>query len=171
MWKAKWNIFQRSLAEVIRAILAHDAMWGIGKDGDLPWPKNSDDLAWFKETTTGSVVVMGGATWRSLPRKPLPNRENVVITRRDDIEADVVVDMKSAIKILPQMNFTNNVWVIGGANILKQLLPYCDELWLNNVGGNYDCDTFLPKMEITRDFHATNTEVKSFGIVTIWSRR
>lgn len=156
---------------MIRAILAHDAMWGIGKDGDLPWPKNSDDLAWFKESTAGSIVVMGAETWRSLPRKPLPGRENVVITRRDDIEADVVVDLLSALKLLPQMNFTKDVWIIGGAWTLKQLLIYCDELWLNNVGGNYDCDTFLPKREITELFYPGTTETTSFGIITKWIRR
>ena len=59
---------------MIRAILAHDAYWGIGKDGDLPWPKNPDDLKWFKECTEGGVVVMGKTTWDSLPNKPLPKR-------------------------------------------------------------------------------------------------
>lgn len=156
---------------LIRAILAHDAYWGIGKNGDLPWPKNSEDLKWFKECTDGGVVVMGGSTWRSLPRKPLPNRENVVITRRDDIEADVVVDMRSALKILPQMNFSKDVWIIGGANILTQLLSYCDELWLNNVGGDYECDVFLPKQKITELFQPGDTETKSFGIITKWIRR
>lgn len=156
---------------MIRAILAHDAHWGIGKNGDLPWPKNSEDLKWFKESTSGGVVVMGGQTWRSLPRKPLPNRENVVITRRDDIEADVVVDMKSAIKLLPQMNYTKDVWIIGGANILTQLLPYCDELWLNDVDGDYDCDTFLPQKEIIEMFEPIKTEINTFGVVTIWSKK
>lgn len=156
---------------MIRAILAHDAMWGIGKAGTLPWPHNPEDLKWFKESTTGGVVVMGGATWRSLPRKPLPDRENVVITRRNDIAADVVVDMRSAMKILPQMNYTKDVWIIGGANILEQLLPYCDELWLNNVGGDYECDTFLPKRKITELFYPDKTETYSFGIVTKWTKR
>ena len=155
---------------MIRAILAHDAMWGIGKDGNLPW-KNTRDLEWFKECTDGGVVVMGSATWNSLPRKPLPGRENVVITRRDDIEADVVVDLRSAIKILPQMNFSKDVWIIGGAWTLEQLLPYCNELWLNNVGGNYDCDTFLPKQAITKDFEPKHTEVQRFGVITKWTRR
>src|SRR6056300_500811 len=106
---------------MIRAILACDDNWGIGKDGGLPWPHNPADLKWFKQCTDGGVVVMGRKTWESLPRKPLPNRENVVITRRDDIEADVVVDMDSALKILPQMNFTNDVWIIGGAQIVESL--------------------------------------------------
>jgi len=156
---------------LIRAILAHDAYWGIGKDGDLPWPKNTEDLQWFKESTAGGVVVMGAETWRSLPRKPLPGRENVVITRRDDIEADVVVDLPSAIKLLPQMNYTKDVWIIGGAWTLKQLLTYCDELWLNDVGNDYDCDTFLPKKEITKLFEPGSVEIKSFGIITKWTKR
>ena len=158
---------------MIRAILAHDDAWGIGKDGDLPWPKNSEDLAWFKESTQGSVVVMGRRTWESLPRKPLPGRTNAIVTTQpiENALGNIVVDIDSLLKILPQMNYTQTVWIIGGAQLLERLLPYCDELWLNNVGGNYDCDTFLPKMEITRDFHATNTEVKSFGIITKWTRR
>lgn len=158
---------------MIRAILAHDAYWGIGKDGDLPWPKNSDDLAWFKECTDGGVVVMGRKTWESLPRKPLPGRTNAVVTTQpiENALGNIVVDIDSLLKILPQMNYTKNVWVIGGAQLVEKLLPYCDELWLNNVGGVYDCDTFLPKREITELFYPGTTETKSFGIITKWIRR
>ena len=63
---------------MIKAILACDEDWGIGKDGELPWPHNSADLKWFKENTTGGVVVMGKSTWDSLPFKPLPKRENII---------------------------------------------------------------------------------------------
>ena len=66
---------------MIKAILACDEDWGIGKDGELPWPHNSADLKWFKEITTGGVVVMGKSTWDSLPFKPLPKRENIIVTR------------------------------------------------------------------------------------------
>ena len=62
----------------IKAILACDADWGIGKDGDLPWPHNPADLKWFKQSTLNHTVVMGKATWDSLPVKPLPNRVNVL---------------------------------------------------------------------------------------------
>jgi dihydrofolate reductase len=158
---------------LIRAILAHDAYWGIGKNGDLPWPKNSEDLAWFKESTAGGVVVMGRKTWESLPRKPLPGRTNAIVTTQpiENALGNIVVDIDSLLKILPQMNYTQNVWVIGGAQLLERLLPYCDELWLNDVGNDYDCDTFLPKKEITKMFYPANTEVKSFGIVTKWIKR
>ena len=167
------NIFPRSRVKVIRAILAHDAMWGIGKDGDLPWPHNPEDLKWFKESTADGVVVMGRKTWESLPRKPLPNRTNVVISSSPADGADISLsgDLTSSLDYVEGLFEKSEIWIIGGAQLLKSSLERIDELWLNNVGGNYDCDTFLPKMEITRDFYATNTEVKSFGIVTIWSRR
>ena len=158
---------------MIRAILAHDAYWGIGKDGDLPWPKNSDDLAWFKESTAGAVVVMGRKTWESLPKKPLPGRTNAIVTTQpiENGLGNIVVDIDSLLKILPQMNYTQNVWIIGGAQLLERLLPYCDELWLNDVGNDYNCDTFLPKRAITEQFEMGSVEIKSFGIITKWIRR
>ena len=67
---------------MIRGILAHDKECVIGKDGGLPWPKNSEDLKWFKECTEHSIVVMGRKTWESLPFK-LPNRDTVVVTSSD----------------------------------------------------------------------------------------
>lgn len=158
---------------MIRAILAHDAYWGIGKNGTLPWPKNSEDLQWFKECTDGGIVVMGRKTWESLPRKPLPGRTNAVVTTQsiENALGNIVVDIDSLLKILPQLNYTKNVWIIGGAQLVERLLPYCDELWLNNVGGDYECDTFLPKRKITELFYPGNTETKSFGIITKWTRR
>ena len=67
----------------VKAILACDADWGIGKDGNLPWPHNPADLKWFKQSTLNHTVVMGKATWDSLPVKPLPNRVNVVVSSSD----------------------------------------------------------------------------------------
>lgn len=154
---------------MIRAILACDEDWGIGKAGTLPWPHNPADLKWFKECTTGGVVVMGVKTWDSLPRKPLPNRENVVITRRDDIEADVVVDMRSFLKILPQMKTQDKqVWIIGGAQTIDSLLPYIDEIWLSRIRGTYDCDTFLPRGLIETTFELFSSELDGEVYVDKW---
>jgi dihydrofolate reductase len=158
---------------VIRAILAHDAFWGIGKDGDLPWPKNSDDLKWFKEKTTGGVVVMGRKTWESLPVKPLPNRKNIVCSTKDLSHfpgADSVMNINEIVQTLPYIS-GGDKWVIGGATLLESCLPIIDELWFNDVGGDYNCDIFLPKKEIARQFHMGSVEVLSFGIVTKWIRR
>jgi dihydrofolate reductase len=155
---------------MIRAILAHDAFWGIGKNGKLPW-KNTRDLEWFKECTEGGAVVMGRKTWDSLPRKPLPGRENIVISNSDVQGADSVMNLSAALEKLPKINFDKDVWVIGGASVLEQLLPIIDELWLNNVDGDYNCDIFLPKMQITRDFEPSHTRIERFGIITHWTRR
>jgi len=130
---------------MLKAILACDNNWGIGKDNDLPWPHNSADLQWFKECTDGGIVVMGRNTWDSLPRKPLPNRENVVITTAESLEGpDVVVDMRSFLKILPQMKRQNkDIWVIGGAKLIQSLSMYIEEYWISRIDGHYECDTFL----------------------------
>lgn len=158
---------------MIRAILAHDDQLGIGKDGGLPWPKNSEDLKWFKECTTGSTIMMGRNTWESLPFKPLPNRINAVVTSQK-IEGSlgcVVANMHDMLDILPQLKEQRDIWVIGGAQLLESMLPYIDEIWLNNVGGNYNCDVYLPKEKITELFYCNNAERKTFGVVTKWLKK
>jgi dihydrofolate reductase len=156
---------------MIRAILAHDAYWGIGKDGDLPWPKNADDLKWFKETTTGSAIVMGRKTWESFPKKPLPNRQNIVVSSKEIEGAKYTFNKDNYEKRIVDLNYEVPVWIIGGAQLVETCLPIIDELWLNDVGGVYDCDTFLPKQKITEKFHAGTVEVLSFGIITKWVRK
>ena len=160
---------------MIRAILAHDANWGIGKNGQLPWPKNSEDLKWFKETTLGSVVVMGKTTWDSLPNasKPLPGRNNVVVTSsiKDKDGPYHFLTFEQAKTHILSMSKLQNVWIIGGARLVESLIDIIDEFVLNNVGNVYDCDTFLPKEQITKIFHPVKTETKSFGTITTWARR
>ena len=157
---------------MIRAILAHDVYWGIGKAGTLPWPHNPDDLKWFKGCTDGDVVVMGRKTWESLPRKPLPGRKNVVVSNTMKLQNDVEVVQTDIYKSrLATINYTDNVWIIGGAKLLEDSLDIIDELWLNDVGGVYDCDTFLPKQKITEQFRMGSVEVLSFGTVTKWVKK
>jgi dihydrofolate reductase len=153
---------------LIRAILAHDTYWGIGKNGGLPWPKNSDDLRWFKNNTINCAVVMGRETWDGLPVKPLPKRRNIVITSRpiEGVENYTVNKFKSMYSLIEQP-----VWIIGGAKFLETCLPIIDELWLNNVGGNYDCDTFLPKQKITEQFYPESTLKTDSGLITTWVKR
>jgi dihydrofolate reductase len=157
---------------MIRAILAHDAYWGIGKDGGLPWPKNDDDLAWFKQKTLGGTVVMGRNTWDSLPKRPLPGRKNAVVSNTMKLQDNVEVIRSDIYKSrLATMNYADDVWIIGGAKLLEDSLDIIDELLLNDVGGVYDCDTFLPKQKITALFHWHTIEVLSFGTITKWVRR
>jgi dihydrofolate reductase len=155
---------------MIRGILAHDKEWGIGKDGDLPWPKNAEDLKWFKDSTKHSAVIMGRKTWDSLPFK-LPNRTNIVITSSfaEDMkrQPDQIFNVQFKQQIV-NLNYEMPIWIIGGATIIEQCLDIIDELWLNEVEGSYDCDTFLDKEVITNQFYASATEHKSFGTITKW---
>lgn len=156
---------------MIRAILACDDNWGIGKDGNLPWPNNPADLQWFKENTTGGVVAMGKATWDSLPKKPLPNRNNVVVTSStDDYNGGGYHYMRfeTAQKDLVNMNRLQNIWIIGGAKLVEGLIDIIDEIWLSRIDGVYDCDTFLNKDLITENFTIGNMKVDEQLTIEHW---
>lgn len=147
---------------MIRAILATDDNWGIGKDGDLPWPHNPDDLKWFKHHTTGGVVAMGKNTWDSLPNKPLPNRNNVVVTSSEQDKNKGgyhFVKFDTAATDLTNMNRLQNVWVIGGAKLVEGLLPIIDEIWLSRIKGDYNCDTFLPRSLIEEQYSLVDSGI------------
>lgn len=163
---------------MIRAILAHDARWGIGKGGKLPWFSNSGDLQWFKECTNGGVVVMGRKTWESLPLKPLPGRLNYVVSSNPNIEEGYHGRIDDHNNLGDEMLFTKrlqlapelDIWIIGGAQLVESCLPMIHELWLNNVGGDHACDVFLPKQKITELFRPHESETRNFGTITKWIR-
>jgi dihydrofolate reductase len=159
---------------MIKAILACDADWGIGKAGTLPWPHNPADLKWFKECTTGGVVAMGKSTWDSLPRKPLPNRNNIVITssaQDKDKGGYHYIKFDNAQTELTNMNKLQDVWIIGGAKLVEGLLSIIDEIHLSQIRGSYDCDTFLPRTLIEEKFTLTDSGIRDEVYVDVWSKR
>ena len=109
-------------------IVAVDKNWAIGFENKL---LNSipEDMKFFRETTTGKVVVMGRKTLESFPNKrPLKNRTNIVITRQKDYQVDgavVLHSVEEALDYLKQFK-SEDIYVIGGASIYEQMLPYCD---------------------------------------------
>jgi dihydrofolate reductase len=163
---------------MIKAILACDEEWGIGKDGDLPWPKNSDDLRWFKECTKDQAIVMGRKTWESLPRQPLPGRINLVISSNwidyFDPKPHGVYggNVKKIIKhiIEPRYFGIDDIWIIGGAQLVEACLPIIDEFWLSRIPGTYDCDTFLPKTAIELSYELYSSEWNNNVYVDKWRR-
>ena len=158
---------------MIKAILACDQDWGIGKDGDLPWPHNTEDLKWFKASTIGGVVVMGKSTWNSLPRKPLPNRKNIIITSSEqDKEQDgcQFIKFNIAKKELVNMSKSQDVWIIGGAKLVKGLLDIIDEFHLSRIQGSYDCDTFLPNSLIIQKYELAESGKRGGVYVDIWKQ-
>ena len=119
----------------------------IGRDGDLLWSLH-DDMIYFKNTTKGHPVVMGRKTWESLQVKPLPKRENIVITSNKDFvfEGVRVLHNTKEIHNLPQ--YENEVFIIGGGSIYKEFLPICDKLYITKVFAKYsNADTFFPKID------------------------
>lgn len=158
---------------MIRAILACDDDWGIGRDGDLPWPHNSNDLRWFKQCTTGGVVAMGRATWESLPTRPLPNRNNVVITSSEqdrDQGSYHFIKFESAAAHLQSMSKLQDVWIIGGAQLVEGLLPVIDEFWLSRISGTYNCDVYLPKDAIELSYEMIKSQPEAGIYIEQWRK-
>jgi dihydrofolate reductase len=136
----------------INAILACDLNFGIGNEGNLPWPKNERDMAWFREQTLGHVVLMGRTTWESIGSKPLPKRENVVVTSKTLESADVTMsgDMEAIIKYVKELYDGLHIWIIGGADIYQQAIPFCDKLYLTTINKAYTCDRYVESDIITK---------------------
>ena len=130
-------------------IVAVDEKCGIGKDGDLLHPISAD-LKYFRQKTTGNVLVMGRKTLESFPnKKPLPNRVNIVLTRNKDYAAEGVV-LCHGIEELPEVlkNYEDKeIFVAGGGTIYEALLPYCKRVCLTVVDAQAEgADTFFPNL-------------------------
>lgn len=121
----------------------------IGKDNDLLWHL-SGDLKRFKKLTTGHPVVMGRRTWDSLPKRPLPGRQNIVMTQNPDFVAEgatVVHSINGLFKALKGCD--DEVFVMGGAAIYKVLLPYANRLYITRVYRDYDADVYFPTIDMS----------------------
>jgi dihydrofolate reductase len=109
----------------------------IGKGGAIPW-HISDDMKRFKALTLGHTVVMGRKTWDSLPRKPLPGRVNVVVTRQKDWKAEGAVTAASLGEATAGTSAT--VMVIGGREIYERALPLASRIELTEIHQDFDGD-------------------------------
>lgn len=117
----------------------------IGRAGGLPWHISSD-LKRFREITMGKPIIMGRKTWESLPKKPLPGRRNIVITRQADYRAtgaDVVTSAEAARALCGAEPETA---VIGGGEIYRMFWPLADRLYLTEVDIEIDGDTRFPEV-------------------------
>ncbi len=120
---------------MITLVLAMAENGVIGKDGAIPW-HISDDLKRFKALTLGKTVVMGRKTWDALPRKPLPGRVNMVVTR----DAGWTADGAQTRTLEEAAALTGEVAVIGGAEIYRALLPRAGRIELTEVHRAFDGD-------------------------------
>ncbi len=121
-------------------IAAHDPNLVIGKDGALPW-HYSEDLKFFKRTTLGSPIIMGRVVFEELNEKPLPGRENVVLSRSKTY--DHVKTFTSIEEAINHFSDHDKVFIIGGAEIYRQTIDRVDELIITEIKKEYDGDTFF----------------------------
>ncbi len=143
----------------MRAIVAACKDWGIGKDGDL-LVHNREDMRHFVRLTTGGTVVMGRATLDSFPGgRPLKNRRNIVITRQDGFAREGVEVAHSVAEALDLVAGSDpgTVWLIGGASIYRQMLPYCSEVVVTRYDTVRDADTYFPDLDHDPAFSVAET--------------
>ena len=137
----------------MKAILHADREWGIGKSNSLMF-KIPADMKFFKETTTGNVVVMGSNTLKSLPNgKPLKDRTNIVLYPGGEKREDCTV-VNSLEELFAEINKFDGdkVFVIGGAMMYKTLLPYCSEVLVTKVDAVGGADTFFENLDNNNNF-------------------
>jgi dihydrofolate reductase len=135
----------------------------IGADGGMPWHV-PEDLAHFKQVTLGVPVVMGRRTWDSLPERfrPLPDRENIVITRQADWVADGV---RRAASVSDALTGLDDVWVIGGAQIFSEVIDRADRLEVTELDLDVDDgDAFAPSRAGWRLTDAGDWQLSRTGI-------
>jgi dihydrofolate reductase len=127
----------------------------IGDRGTLPW-RLPEDLSRFRDLTMGSTVVMGRATWESLPDKvrPLPGRRNVVLSRRAGWQAAGAFVAGSLEEGLAAA--TADVWVIGGASVYQAALPLAELIEVTEIDGSFPGDAYAPA--IGPEWRETNRE-------------
>ena len=137
----------------------------IGKDNSMLW-KLPDDLKRFKEKTTGHTIIMGRKTFESLKEKsPLYGRKNIVLTTNKSYDAKGAVVCASVEEVLDAVKDydDNDIYVIGGGEIYKEFLPYCDVAHITKIDYKYDADTYLENLDKNSEWHITaNSEEKTY---------
>jgi len=128
----------------IHLIWAQDKNGGIGKNGKLPW-HISEDLQNFKKITINSYIIMGRKTWDSLPIKPLPKRNNIVLSRKKQPNIKTFDSYKKCLKELKEKSI-DKIFIIGGRSIYKLFFNDADYLHITNIHINEPgVDEFFPK--------------------------
>ncbi len=141
-------------------IAAMDRDRVIGQGNDIPWRgKIPADMAHFQDLTMGQTVVMGRKTWESIPEKyrPLPGRQNVVLSRDDTFQVMNGYSVRTLEEAISR-TATNQLFIIGGAEIYRQFLPLADRLELTHIDTSSGGDTFFPKIDASI-WKITNEEI------------
>ncbi|MBQ2291184.1 MAG: dihydrofolate reductase [Paludibacteraceae bacterium] len=134
---------------MLSIIVAISENYAIGKSDDLLCYL-PDDLKHFKALTTGATVVMGKKTFFSLPRRPLPNRRNIVLTRDTTFTYENTEVAHSIEELLNIVDANEQVFIIGGGEVYRQFIPLVNELHITHIHHCWeDADTFFPEIDPT----------------------
>jgi dihydrofolate reductase len=147
---------------MISIIVAIAENYAIGKNNDLLW-HIPEDLKRFKRLTTGHTVIMGKKTYESLPRRPLPNRVNVVITDDPEDHFDQCVMTFSIEDALDKINLSDENFIIGGASVYRQFLPFSDRLYITWVYKSFDGDVFFPEIDFSEWSLVSSEDIPASG--------
>jgi dihydrofolate reductase len=154
----------------------------IGRDNGLPW-RLSGDMAFFKRVTMGKPVIMGRKTWESLPKKPLPGRPNIVVTRDTAYGAEgaeVVTSAEDALKrgiALAAELGTDEVMVIGGAQLYAETFDHATRLYITEVHAAPDGDVSFPAFdasqwrEVSRERHEAGEKDSAAYSFVLYEKR
>lgn len=140
----------------MNVIVAVDENWGIGRNGEL-LARISADLRRFKALTTGHAVILGRKTLQTFPGgKPLPGRENLIMSTKMDAApegARVFRDLDSLLAAAPE-----DAFVIGGETVYRELLPYCEKVYVTKIHKTFDADAFFPDLDALDGWKVTEKE-------------
>ena len=142
----------------ISMIVAIDENGGIGLKNNL-LAYIPADLKRFKAITTGHNIIMGSNTWLSLPKRPLPDRRNSVITSRSSNEFDGAVLARSIDEAMALLPDGEESFVIGGASIYRQLFPLATRLYLTLIHKKFEADTFFPEIDFSQWREVERTDI------------
>ncbi len=142
----------------MNAIVAVDSNWAIGNKGQL-LIRIPADQKMFREETTGGVVVLGRRTMDTFPgRKPLPNRTNIVLSTNEDYRVDDAIVVHGIEQLIDELKSypDDRIYIIGGDSIYKQMLPYCDTVYVTKIDREYEADAYFPDLDKDPDWKITS---------------
>ena len=157
----------------MQLIVGVDKNWGIGNKGKL-LVSIPEDMKFFRETTTGHVVLMGKNTLNSFPNGlPLKNRVNIVMTSDLSFERNGAVAVHSLEEALEEVKKYDGdeIYVIGGSSVYEQLLPYCDEAYVTYIDYSYEADRHFPNLDEHKEWKLiAESEEKTYFDVEYYFR-
>lgn len=133
----------------MKLIAAVDENWAIGYKNNL-LVRIPADQKYFRNQTTGKVIVLGRKTLESFPQsQPLPNRSNIVLSRNADYKVNGALVLHSVEEVLEEIKKydTDDVYIIGGDSIYRTFLPYCDEAEITKIDHKYQADAYFPNLD------------------------